>query len=381
MTHFSKKVLATSVMACFGTTAFAAAGGPTLGDVLQNSGVSMSGYVDVTYTNHSADATAAGSGNFHPYTSETNSFNLNAVDVAVSKLPSSGFGGMVEMMAGDDVGFNASKGSGATNYDLLQGFIQYASGGLTVVGGKFTTLAGAEVAQAPANANISRSLLYTLAIPVTHTGLRASFAPGDTMKFTVGANNGWDLSRESESANCLSPSFNVCADSKTVEIGGSFNPSKMFGLVASYYTGEEVGTTGIGDRTLLDIVATLNLTDALTLVFNFDMGDQDAASATGGTAEWDGWAAYANYAFNDKLRGSLRLEAFEDSDCFRTGCPSGAASEELDSMTFTVSYAPAKNVDLRAEFRQDGSDGNAFLENGTAADSDTFFGLEGIYKF
>jgi predicted porin len=241
------------------------------------------------------------------------------------------------------------------------------------MGGKFTTLAGAEVAQAPANANLSRSLLYTLAIPVTHTGLRGSYAPGDTMKFTVGFNNGWDVLRESAATNCVGTN---CADGKTIELGASLNPSKMFGLTASYYMGEEAGVTAVGDRTLLDVVATLNATDALTFVLNYDMGDQDNGTATGGTAEWDGWAAYANYAFTDKLRGSLRIESFDDKDGFRTG-----TVQELESMTLTVGYAPAKNVELRAEYRQDESDVNAFTEDGNPEDSQTFFGLEAIYKF
>jgi hypothetical protein len=246
------------------------------------------------------------------------------------------------------------------------------------MGGKYTTLAGAEVAQAPANANLSRSLLYTLAIPVTHTGLRGSYAPGDTMKFTVGFNNGWDVLRESAATNCVGAN---CADGKTIELGASFNPSKMFGLTASYYMGEEAGVTAIGDRTLLDVVATFNATDALSFVLNYDMGEQDSGTAAGGTAEWNGWAAYANYAFTDKLRGSLRIESFDDEDCFRTGCPSGNSSEELESLTLTVGYAAAKNVDLRAEFRQDESDGNAFTEDGNSEDSQTFFGLQAIYKF
>jgi hypothetical protein len=374
--NFRKTVLAISLSACTGA-AMAADKVPTLGDVLQASGINFSGYVDVTYTNFSSDAPL-----FHAYTNEKNSFNLNAVDLAVSSLPASGFGGMVEAMAGEDPDFNRAKGWNADSFDLLQAYAQYATGPFTLMGGKFTTLAGAEVAQAPLNANVSRSLLYTLAIPVTHTGLRGVYAAGDTMKFTLGYNNGWDVLRDSNPisapTNCVGAN---CADGKTVELGASFTPSKTFGLTASYYMGEEAGVTAVGDRTLLDVVATLNATDALSFVLNYDMGEQDSGTATGGTAEWSGWAAYANYAFTDKWRGSLRMESFDDEDCFRTGCPSGGSSEELDSLTLTVGYAAAKNMDLRVEFRQDESDGNAFTEDGNPEDSQTFFGLEAIYKF
>lgn len=375
MKHFTKKLLAAGVSLVGTTGALAADKAPTLGDVLKASGISVNGYVDATYTNFSSDAPL-----FHAYTTEKNSFNLNAVDLAVSSLPATGFGGMVEMMAGEDPTFNASKGWNTANFDLLQAYTQYATGPFTIMGGKFTTLAGAEVAQAPANANVSRSLLYTNAIPVTHTGLRGVYAAGDTMKFTLGYNNGWDVLKESADTNCTTGGS--CADGKTIELGAGFNPSKLVALTAAYYTGEEYSPVSdtIGTRSLLDLVATFNASDALSFVFNYDTAEQKDAVASG-TAKWSGWAAYANYAFTDKWRGSLRLEQFDDKNCFRTTCAPTASSQQLDSLTLTVGYAPAKNVDLRAEFRQDGSDSDVFTEGGSAKDNQTFFGLEAIYKF
>lgn len=371
--NFRKTILAASLSACAGA-AMAADKTPTLGEVLKASGIDVTGYIDTTYTNFSTDAPL-----YQAYTTEKNAFNLNAADLAISSLPASGFGGMVEMMAGEDPAFNASKGWSTANFDVLQAYAQYAGGGMTVMAGKFATLAGAEVAQAPANANISRSLLYTLAIPVTHTGLRASYAPGDTMKFTVGYNNGWDVLKETAALNCTTTG--TCADGKTIELGASLSPSKMFGLTASYYTGEEYSATSdvIGGRKLLDIVATINATDALTFVLNYDKGEQDKATATAGKAKWDGIAGYANLAFADKWRASFRTEQFKDKDCFRTGC--AFSSQTVKGNTITVAYAPAKGTELRAELRADKSNEKVYTKDGTATDKQNFAGLELVYKF
>ena len=373
--NFRKTILAAALSVGAGT-AMAADKIPTLGEVLKASGIDVSGYIDVTYTNFSTDSPL-----FQAYTTEKNAFNLNAADVAISSLPASGFGGMVEMMAGEDPAFNASKGWSTTNFDVLQAYAQYAGSGMTVLAGKFTTLAGAEVVQASLNTNISRSLLYTNAIPVTHTGLRGSYAPGDTMKFTVGYNNGWDVLKESATTNCTTGGS--CADGKTVELGASLNPSKMFALAASYYTGEEYSSTSnvIGDRKLLDVVATFNATDALTFVLNYDKAEQEKATSTNKTAKWDGLAGYANYAFTDKWRGSLRTEKFKDKNCFRTTCAAGATAQTIKETTLTAGYALAKNSELRAEYRTEKSDKKVYTEDGRTTDKQNMLALEVVYKF
>jgi len=43
----------------------------------------------------------------------------------------------------------------------------------------------------PSNANYSRSLLFG-SVPFTHTGVRGTFAVGDTLNLIAGINNGWD---------------------------------------------------------------------------------------------------------------------------------------------------------------------------------------------
>jgi len=78
-----------------------------------------------------------------------------------------------------------------TSFDVRQAFLQYATGNLTVMAGKFVTLAGAEVINPTLNTNFSRSLLFFDSEPLTHTGVRAAYAMGE-FTFIGGVNNGWN---------------------------------------------------------------------------------------------------------------------------------------------------------------------------------------------
>ena len=55
--------------------------------------------------------------------------------------------------------------------------------GLQIDAGKFVTQHGAEVIEAKDNWNYSRSLLFALAIPYYHTGVRASYTVNDKVAF------------------------------------------------------------------------------------------------------------------------------------------------------------------------------------------------------
>lgn len=365
MKRFAVTAIAAGVAATLSGTAAAAA--PTLDEVLKASGVSIGGYLDITYTKFDTDA-----GKYQAYTFEKNSFNANALDIAIAKLPEKGVGAMVEVQAGEDPLFNKAKGWTTNNVDLLQGFIQYAAGPVTVMGGKFTTLAGAEVAQQPSNTNLSRGLLYTLAIPVTHTGARATFVASDALKFTAGYNNGWDVVVDSTDN----------ATGKTVEFGVSATPIKMLSLAGSVYSGEELGGGGLGTRKLVDIVATINLTDAMSIVVNFDQGEQANGNADGSKAKWTGVAGYFNYKFSDALRVSLRGETFDDKHGFRTSGTTTYSSQKLKEVTATVGYSPSANLELRAELRQDKSDqSNGFTKDGAGTDKQRLIAVGGVYKF
>jgi Putative beta-barrel porin-2, OmpL-like. bbp2 len=332
---------------------------PGLSDVLASSGITESGYIAASYYHSNGYST------FHQFDTKHDSFQLDQAGLTLSYQPKTGFGGVVQLGAGEDMRIVHGAEDGNDNtFEILQGYISYVGGPVTVIAGKFLTLAGAEVIAPTGNTNFSRSLLF-FAEPLTHTGVRATFAASDTLSFSVGANNGW---------NTTSTSYG----SKTAELGVGFTPNKKFALTAQAYIGKEPAFDA--QRTLVDLVATFTVTDALNFVLSYDWGKQEQ-TAGAPNLNWSGVAAYGNYQINDQWRLSVRAEYLNDKDGFVSG-----TTQKLKEGTLTFGYDPAKSFELRLEARYDKSDQSTFVRsiNGNAApfaDSQTGVALQGVYKF
>jgi Putative beta-barrel porin-2, OmpL-like. bbp2 len=350
----------------------------TLAGVLDASGITESGYVAASYYHSNGYST------YHQFDNKHDSFQLDQAALTLAYQPKEGFGALVNIAAGEDMKIlNAAEGSNANTFDIVQAFVQYATGPLTVIGGKYVTLAGAEVIAPTGNTNFSRSLLF-FAEPLTHTGIRATYAVTDTLNLVAGVNNGWNYSSLTTSG------------SKTGEVGVAWTPGKIFALAAQAYIGRDpyplvpaVGGVPYaytdGQKTLVDAVATYNATDALTFVLSFDWGKQKAHFAGIPDASWNGAAFYTNYALNDQWRVSVRLENLDDKDGFVTGT---GIKQTLKEGTVTFGYDPTKSFELRIEARYDKStDPTSFVRSINPSDASPFansqtgFALQGVYKF
>src|SRR5882757_4848260 len=339
---------------------------PSFSDVLTATGITESGYVAASYFHSN------GYGTYHQFDNKHDSFQLDQAGFTLAFQPKDGFGALVNIAAGEDMKIlNAAEGSNPNAFDIVQGFVQYAAGPLTVIAGKYVTLAGAEVIAPTGNTNFSRSLLF-FAEPLTHTGVRATYAATDTLSVVGGVNNGWNSSSLSTSG------------SKTAEMGVAWTPSKTFSLAAQAYVGKD--PTFDAQRILVDAVATYSATDALTFVLSYDWGKQQQHAAGDPDLNWNGAAFYTNYALNDQWRTSLRLEYLDDKDGFVSGLLN--TPQKLKEGTLTFGYAPAKSFELRIEARYDKSDKATFLRTintdatiNPFADSQTGFALQGVYKF
>lgn len=345
-------------------------GVPSLGQIMGASGINVSGYVDTSYTYLSGTGAFTSGVANRVFDTTRNSFNLQMIDVTVSKLPSNGFGGLVNLNFGPDADVVAAAGPDNTK-EVQQAYVHYASGPLMVIAGKFVTMAGAEVIKSPNNLNFSRSILFGYAIPFAHTGARLTYTISDKLSLMAGVNNGWDAQKDNN-------------DNKTLEVGFSANPVKPLLLAGSLHSGKEYSdsastspTGNLGLRNLLDLVATWNATDALSFILNYDYGTQENAVTLGQKAKWQGVAGYANYKFADKWRVALRAETFDDKDGYRTG-----VVQKWDEATLTLAHMPSESVELRAEVRADKSDKKSFLKSdGTATDNQNSIALQAIYKF
>jgi len=337
---------------------------PGLSDVLTSSGIAVTGYVAASYYGSNGYPV-----NIHQFDVEHNTFQLDQAGLQVAYQPKEGFGGLVDIMAGEDARLlHAAEDGHDTSWDVRQAFVQYATGSLTVMAGKMLTLAGAEVINPTLNTNFSRSLLFFDSEPLTHTGLRATYAINDTMTVTGGVNNGW---------NTTSTSYG----SKTGEVAFGWTPNKTFGITVQGYFGKALPFDD--EKTLIDVVATYNVTSALTLILNFDANEQKNADFAGSTAKWNGGALYINYAINDQWRVSVRGEYLDDKDGFLTG-----VSQTLKEGTITFGYAPVKSFELRLEGRYDKAQEDTFFKTRDAlaavvpdTNSLTGFALQGVFKF
>ncbi len=360
--------------------------GPTLGEILGNSSIDVKGYLDASYISHSQTPNSS----VQVFDTAKNSFGLHQAGITISSTPKEGFGGVLNLTAGSDAGIFCSYGgcgtSGSTagsggNFDVTQAYAQYASGMWTIIGGKFATLAGAEVIDSSADTNITRSILFGK-IPFTHTGVRATAALSDSTNLILGVNNGWDQ-------------VNDMNTSKTAEIGLTSAFTKDTSLAISIYSGTEsmpststsMVATAVpgsvnGTRTLVDVVFTSNLSDTTTFILNGDHVSQENVFGLGTEKYW-GLAAYLNYQINDKYRVSLRAEELKDDSGIavaNAGTPPGANT--LKEMTLTLGYAPVKNFELRGEVRADHADKAVFLDSALVPQTSMVtVGVQGIYKF
>lgn len=342
---------------------------PALSDIFTSSGLTVSGYVAASY--YRSNGYPA---NIHQFDIQHDTFQLDQAGLQITYQPKEGFGGLIDLMAGEDAKIlHQAEDGNTTSFDVRQAFVQYAKGSLTVIAGKMLTLAGAEVINPTQNTNFSRSLLFFDSEPLTHTGIRATYAINDTFTVTGGINNGW---------NTTSTSYG----SKTGEVGIGWTPNKIFAITAQAYVGKAPGLNGTlsfeGTKSLIDVVATYNVTSALTLILNVDANEWKNALPNGDSAKWYGGAFYANYAINDQWRVSARAEYLKDKDGFLTGI-----DQALKEGTITLGYAPVKSFELRFEARYDKASEDTFHKTNpttvVAPDSNslTGFALQGVYKF
>ncbi|HRD69316.1 MAG TPA: outer membrane beta-barrel protein [Legionella sp.] len=335
------------------------------------------GYVDASY-NYLQNSNKFISGTYNRvFDTNPNGVTLQQAGITLAYQPPQGFGVLITPVEGRDsiifapYGWFSNNTSQTFGIAIPQAFLQYTSGSLTWMGGNFIELAGAENMFPYNNTNFSRSIIWGYAEPFTVTGLRTSYNPHDKLTLIGGINNGWDSIRDT-------------GRKKTIELGATYKFNPMFSFAAFAYSGQERIVDGTssgptGQRTLIDLVATLHASDKLSFIANYDGGVQSKAGLPTGVvskAVWQGVAGYINYKFNDRWRTSLRGELFNDCDGYRTG-----VVQHWDEITLTLGYALFKEVELRAETRHDFSNVASFVKkNGGTTNNQQSYALEIVSK-
>ncbi len=271
---------------------------------------------------------------------------------------------------------------GGDDLDVLQLNIRiYTPDDIGVLGGtkfeigKFLTSAGGEVIDAPYNDMFSRTWLFGLAIPFTHTGVRATRTllthedESSLVDLSLGIANGWD----NHEVGSLDPgtgssngNFPTWLNTLFFNFGG---PMKAL-LTINDFVGET--TTSGSYRNLLDIIGKVTVVENLTLSGNFDWITDEAGNvATGGYGELYGFAGIVRYDFGvmsdvTKWYVAMRGEYVDDRDGFAFG----VTGVDVYELTWTIGYRPVNSLLLRTELRYDKADTSVF-ENGDSNNQTT----------
>jgi hypothetical protein len=313
---------------------------------------------------------------------------LDQADLYLDRTPTTSgtawdWGFHVEAGYGTDFGFIHSNGiadfnlppalggSGPnTQYDFPQLYVAAnvpIGSGLGLKAGKFYTTLGYETYPPGGNSFYSHSYLYSFAIPVTQTGVLATYAITPTVTVTAGITRGWDQStNDSNSAIDFLGNVAWTPDSKTA-ITLQLSEGPQFPHAVGHLTDGINGDDG-SYWTLVDLDATYQWSDQTKLGFNADYGDAphaltDAGIATG-SAQWYGAAAYISYVLNPMFTINGRAEIYDDANGF-TVLGNGATNLYLEG-TFGVGITPLPNdaifqwLSLRPELRYDYADHPAY---------------------
>lgn len=349
--------------------------------------IKMSGYADVQYNNNLSNHTSNVGGNIHRTNdANQNTFSINQFDLDFRKVanPEGGAGFELDILMGEDAQYidTATTGADGDEFAFVSAYIEvvaplnFLEGSeilddtVNIKAGRFTTLAGTEVIRTPDNWNISRGFLYGLAVPFTHTGVRAQYNLfNDKVTTYWGLNNGWD-------ANLDNNTF------KTWEFGLGSQLTETLSWLSSIYYGPENANQNSHRRFLLSNVASWNATEKLSFKGEITFGAQNRMVATNlnENARWFGLGGHVHYNLTDRWGLAYRMELFRDIESSRTD-PTRAgfiAADTLWEMTFGTDYKIYDGLTGRLEYRFDKGEQNSVFNSDS---SQSTLGAQLIYNF
>jgi len=311
-------------------------------------GTEIGGLVDAHYdwfsTRPEGDAT------YRNFDTRHDQFRVTMAQIWMAKTPTdrsrAGYKVKLSVGPGPTMVQSFEPGASAVLQTIEEGFISYLAPlgkGLQLDVGKFVTPHGAEVIEAKDNWNYSRSLLFALAIPYYHSGVRATYAPNDRVAFMGTIVNGWNNVVENNGG-------------KTLGVQVALKPVPALSIVQNYMAGPEQPDNTSDWRKLSDTTVTYVVNPRFTVMGNYDHGSDTVAGAR---ARWQGIAGYARLQVNDLVAIAPRLEWYDDPTGFTTG-----AVQRLKEATCTLELKPADSFSWRIEYRSDVSDSPVFKTRG-----------------
>jgi len=319
--------------------------------------INVSGFVDAYYTynsntNGGPNSSQGGMNAYHNFDMKANDLDLSLAEINIVKPIDDkskvgltlglAFGEAADVIACGGA-LNCPTSPETASKNLRQAYASMILlPGLQLDFGKYVTQMGAEVIESKDNWNYTRSLLYTLAIPYLHSGARLTYTVNDMIFVQGQVDNGWNNVSETNSGKYYGIQLGV-------------TPVKQLPIILNYaVSSEPTITEPNGDAlSLLDLIVTLNATDALSFMVNYDNATQKNGTLTG-DAKWDGIAVYGRYQATPMIAVALRAEQFNDNDGIRTGINFGNGGQKLTEYTATLEHNMMMMACLvRLEYRHD----------------------------
>ncbi len=297
--------------------------------------VNISGFADVYYQ-YALKKTATPTS----FTEQPNSFTLGMASVKLEKMHKNV--GIVADLAWGPRAENANGSIGTSLASIKQLYLTYSpSEKLKFTFGNFFTFVGYEVVDAPLNSNYSMSYGFSKG-PFFHTGLKADYTFNENWSALLGVFDETDKKFDIDGPR---------------NVGGQITYAKgKVKLLAGYLAGKvSEDSTGLLNQQG-DLTATFQVNNKCLLALNvskkFYLRENTA------TSSWTTFAAYQNYAFNDKFSLALREEVFLDNN----GEALGTSDNSIFAATLSGTYK-INDLKLITEFRLDHSSKDSFLDN------------------
>jgi Putative beta-barrel porin-2, OmpL-like. bbp2 len=386
-----------------------------------NLGIQVHGMADVTHEyNFNAPNTSNGSkGGPNPTASggslnqlrafdiDGNGWNLAQFNLHIARVADGGvgfvtdlnFGQLANVMAASTRYSNLNPGAVSNNeFDLTQAYLTYTvpvGSGINLQLGRMVTLLGAEIIPTYANQNFneSRGFLFTLGEPLTHTGLRGTYAFNDKVSMTLGVNNGWDDVSDNNSGQSVEGELTLAPTSNiSLVLNGMYGPEQVnrgntqrwaIDPIATWHT-PITGLQLVGEYLYANEGGPVSVVPAYSSHGNrfcvpgasfctFSPGFPAGPNGTvniPGTVSWSGAAGYIVYDWNDHLEFATRGEWFDDSNGARSGL-----RQTLGEITETINYKIPQVTGLlaRLEYRHDESSAKPFFGNSIAPSTSANF--------
>jgi hypothetical protein len=217
------------------------------------------------------------------------------------------------------------------------------------------------------NDQYSRSLLFNYAIPLTHTGVKATYAFSPQLSFMAEVVNGWDAAIDNNKGKSIGAQLALL-------------PISPVAIYLNYIGGPETEGDNGNVRHVFDLIATLKVSEGLSLGLNADYGTEDATSVVtpGDNATWKGVAGYAKITTPSIFSLGLRAETFKDDGGTRLGIGQARANE----VTLTPTFKIAEHFVVRAEGRYDWVDQAVFTNrDGATKKNQATLGINGIFVY